>query len=144
MPGDLGGLAVCAGAGPKAYVLVNSLPDEAGSDEALRDTNARVREIMKLTEGLVAMALRQVRTDSSSRDVSIESDLCAWKSDLLHLECWVVQEFLQFGVAGLVSSNSSVVKGGGHSSNTARKCVCRSVVSSFYIANVCGVLRNVI
>ena len=58
VPGDFGSLAVSAGAGPKSYVLIHSLPDEARRHEALRDADTRVREVVKLTEGLIAMSLR--------------------------------------------------------------------------------------
>lgn len=51
----LGGLTVRAGAGPRSDVIVDSLPDEARCHQMLRSSDAKVREIMKLTEGLVSV-----------------------------------------------------------------------------------------
>ena len=50
-----------------------------------------MRKIVKLTEGLVAISLWQVGTDSICGDVSVESDLSVWDSEFLHLEHRVVQ-----------------------------------------------------
>ena len=43
----------------------------------LSSSDAKVREVMKLTEGLVAMSLWQIGTDSVCGDVSVESNLGA-------------------------------------------------------------------
>ncbi len=73
----LGGLTVGAGAGPQSDVFVDFLPDEARRHQVLQGSDARVREVAELTEGLVAMSLWQVRTDSGRGDVIAERDLGA-------------------------------------------------------------------
>ena len=100
---------------------------------------------MQLPEHGVPVLYRQVGPDVRSGDVGVQLQGCSWHWHLLHLECGVVLQLLQFSVADLVCSNSGIVeRGRRHSADDAGECVSWGVVTAFDVAYVCGELGDVL